>query len=707
MFMKKSLAAIALATATMFAIAPAMAVTGLTKAGTYQHQGDPDDGNEGGAEIVAYDKGTKRLFVVNAAQKRIDVLNAADPANLTLIGSIDTTSVTGLSGGAPNSVDVYDGLVAIAIEAATKQDKGVLALFGASDLAERKVIEAGALPDMVTFSPDGNMILVANEGEPNKAYTTDPEGSITIVDISEGYSNAKIKQVALTDFNAQKDALIKNGVRIFGPNATVAQDLEPEYITVSGDSKTAWVAMQEANAFAEVDIANAKVTGIYPLGFKDHSVDGNGYDSSDKDDKIDIKTQPTLGMYMPDAIASFSTGGKTYILTANEGDSRDYDGYSEEVRVEKLTLDETKYPTAVTLQEKANLGRLKTTTANGDADGDGKVEQIYSYGARSFSIWETSGLKATDNKPTFDSADEFEQQIAAFESGKYFADNRSDDKGSEPEAITVGQIGSKIYAFVGLERVSGIMIYDITDPAAPKFVKMTLFTGDDADISPEGVKFISSKDSPDNMAYLAISSEVSSTTTMYAIEGSKDSDGDGSPDTEDSNPNDATSVEVKSADGSSKTWGVKTSKGNISGAKVLQLDDPSINNTNKPSDYNFVQDAVSYEITGLNKGDSVQIDLTYPTAIPAGAKVYKLTEGGYFAFDATISGNVATITLVDGGNGDEDGEANGVIVDPVTIGESTAPATTEPTNSNSGSGNFGFLLLGLMAMLAVVRRRFK
>jgi hypothetical protein len=61
-------------------------------------------------------------------------------------------------------------------------------------------------------------------------------------------------------------------IRIFGPNATVAQDIEPEYIAVSHDSRTAWATCQENNALAIIDIRSATVTKLVGLDFKDHSL---------------------------------------------------------------------------------------------------------------------------------------------------------------------------------------------------------------------------------------------------------------------------------------------------------------------------------------------------------------------------------------------------------------------------------------------------
>jgi|GEM_PF-182302 len=481
----------------------------LSQIGTYKGTG---------AEIVDYDATTKRLFVT--AGDIIEILDVRDPANPTKFGQIDITAI----GGGVNSVAVKNGIVAAAVEAKTPQDPGLVAFYNTDGVFQRSVT-VGALPDMLTFTPDGTKILVANEGEPNsynQPDSIDPEGSISIIDISGGIAGldqTNVKTANFRAFNNQKQALIDKGVRIFGPNATVAQDLEPEYIAVSPDGTKAFVTIQENNAIAVLDIATATVTDILPLGFKDHSLPGNGFDASDRDNIVgNIKTHPVLGMYQPDSIASFALDGKTYYLTANEGDARDYTGFSEEVRIKDLTLDPTAFPNAADLQQDANLGRLRTTNALGDRDGDRDFDKLYSYGARSFSVWDDSG------KLLFDSGDQFEkitlkQTPTLFNANSgdpALVDTRSDDKGPEPEAITVGVINGKPYAFIGLERAGGgVMVYDLSNPTAPEFIQYIRTEGD---ISPEGFKFIPAADSPNGNPLLAVANELSNTTTLYNID---------------------------------------------------------------------------------------------------------------------------------------------------------------------------------------------
>ncbi len=483
--------------------------------------------DESAAEITAYDPATQRLFVVNANSGSIDVLDLSNPSNPSQAFAIDAS----LFGGVANSVDVSNGIVAVAIEAENAQESGQVVFFD-TDGNFLNSATVGALPDMLTFTADGTKVLVANEGEPDDDYLVDPEGSVSIIDLSNGILNLSVTTADFSAFNDDIEALQAAGVRIFGPGATVAQDLEPEFIATSSDSSTAYVALQENNALAILDIEAGEITDILPLGFKDHSDPANPLDASNEDGVIRITNYPNLfGMFQPDAIETFEIAGETFIITANEGDSRDYDGFSEEARVADLELDPEAFPNAASLQDDAVLGRLKVTTTLGDADGDGLYEELYAFGGRSFSIWQPTeaGLELV-----FDSGDQFEQitanllpeQFNSTNDDNSSFDSRSDDKGPEPEGVTTGVINGQTYAFIGLERIGGIMVYDVTNPSSPEFVQYINnrdFSGDPeassaGDLAPEGLTFIAAADSPTGEPLLAVANEVSGTTTVFAID---------------------------------------------------------------------------------------------------------------------------------------------------------------------------------------------
>ena len=221
----------------------------------------------GGAEIVAHDARTQRLFVVNAQAATVDVLSIRDPSQPEKIGQIDVTSF----GAVANSVAVHEGVIAVAVENAEKTNPGMVVFFN-RHLKLLGAVQVGALPDMLTFSPDGRWLLVANEGEPSDDYTVDPAGSVSIIDPRRGAAGVRQRDVRTADFKKFNRAKLDKSIRIFGPDASVAQDIEPEYIAVSHDSRIAWATCQENNALAIIDIRSARVVELVGLGIKDHSI---------------------------------------------------------------------------------------------------------------------------------------------------------------------------------------------------------------------------------------------------------------------------------------------------------------------------------------------------------------------------------------------------------------------------------------------------
>ncbi|MFZ6028890.1 MAG: choice-of-anchor I family protein [Chloroflexota bacterium] len=468
-------------------------------------------GIKGASEIVTFDPENDLLYVTNGISSTLDVLRITGIATVftpTLVASIDLSPY----GAGVTSVAYHDGLIAAAVPANPKTDNGVVVLMQDGVMIS---VTVGALPDMLTFTPDGSKLLVANEGEPNDDYDIDPEGSISVIDVTGGISGtaqSDVTQLGFTAFNTP--AAIDPRIRIYGPHASVAQDLEPEYIAVSADSTMAWVTLQENNALAVVDLTEMTITDLVALGTKDWSA--LGLDASDRDDAINITNWEVLGLYEPDGIAAYTVLSTTYLVTANEGDARDYNGFSEEARIKDLSLDPERYPTAYadTIQSNAALGRLKTTTVTAAGDSN-----LYTFGGRSFSIW-----NGTDGELVYDSGADFERIIAAQHPNLFNADSgeseavdtRSDDKGPEAESIALGTLDGHTYAFIGLERsAGGVMVYDITNPQAPTFV--CYIPSAAGDISPEGIKFIPAAQSPTGTPLLVLAHELTGSTTIYEI----------------------------------------------------------------------------------------------------------------------------------------------------------------------------------------------
>ncbi len=519
----------------------------LTPIGTYASQ----IFDQSAAEIVAHDPDSQRLFIVNAQSGQIDVVDIFNPADPTRITSVDLSDDLHST---INSVDVYKGLVVAVVENRIKTDNGkaVFMDIEGRTLAE---VEVGALPDMVTFTPDGKRVLVANEGEPNADYSIDPEGSVSIIDLPKDIRSLNQTHVRTAGFQQFNDAQLDPSIRISGLNATVAQDLEPEYITVSKNSRTAWVALQENNAIGVLDIDAGEFTSLHGLGFKDHLLPGNELDVSDRDDAIRIANWPVYGVYQPDAIASYEYRGRTYIVTANEGDAREYDTFADVERFRALSgatpicADSERFQTFFAnnnlgistpgqLRDNANMGRLNVLTTEGLREDASCYEAIYALGARSFSIYNDR------IEQVYDSGADFER-ITAEVYPEFFNSNhrensfesRSDDKGPEPEHVSIAKLWGSTYAFIGLERIGGVMVYDVSNPYAPTFVQyinnrdfsaepsLTLEDGTvvsnpaAGDLGAEGMTVIDASKSPiPGVPLLAVANEVSGTTTLFRID---------------------------------------------------------------------------------------------------------------------------------------------------------------------------------------------
>jgi len=546
-------------------------VIALTQAGRYS-SGVFD---ASAAEIVAYDKVHNRTYVVNANSGHVDVLDNSNLSNIGLItsisvaddlvaaGSVANTSVV----GAANSVAVNGNIMAVAVEADPKTDNGWVLFYSTTNNSLLRAVQVGALPDMLTFTPDGTKVVVANEGEPDEGYLNDPEGSVSIIKVSD-YS---VVNVGFTDFNVgglRNSELPADKMVIDGFNATVARSLEPEYIAVRADGAKAYVTLQENNAIAVIDLAAGTVEKIFGLGFKDHSIPGNELDVSQKDG-INIKNWPVMGIYMPDTISAFTFNGKTYLVTANEGDSRaDWladitDQAACEAAGYFFSTDDTECVDEFSAKDYYDSDNVTLVNADGDPyitdstgaavhggfggdsglyrlkfsyfltkkmNGGTNFEKLYAYGARSFSIWD-----AETGMQIYDSGNDFERITANIYGADFNNDNtvntgddRSDNKGPEPEAVATGKINGHTYAFIGLERMGGIMVYDVSNPYAPKYVQYinnrnvsvnfnAANFAEAGDLGPEGFAFVSAENSATGVPMLIVGNEVSGTTTFYSI----------------------------------------------------------------------------------------------------------------------------------------------------------------------------------------------
>jgi hypothetical protein len=558
------------ATAGITAVSSAATATshegGTTSNRTLELLGRYESGiyDDGGAEIPTYDPTTERVFVINANAGAADVLDVSDPTAPSKVGDIDPSShlPSGFTVGGVNSVDAYEGTVALAVEGGDVQADGRVAFYEASgNNAYLGSVGVGPLPDLVTFSPDGNTVLVSNEGEPADDYSVDPEGSVSVVDVSGGFPGSE----ATAGFGGFSASALRNqGVRIFGPNTSAAQDLEPEYVAVAPDSQTAYVTLQENNAIGKIDIsdpANPSVTDIFPLGYKDYSIPGNELDAIDNG-TIDIRNEPLFGMYQPDAIEAYEVGGETYLVFANEGDAREYDALFEtgvltdtgggdfvieidddgESTTENVDVNESAFSSEVLSElEDLEVTARPPTFGDGDVSNPGAVSELYLFGGRSYSVLDSDGNIVFESGSQFeeivrDSDDVPDQQFNADDSENNDTDDDSESEasGPEPEGVAIGQVGDRTMAFVGFEEVGGVAAFDVSSPTDPAFVDYIntrdfsvgpedeIEDGDKSasaagDLAPEGLKFVSASESPTDDALLVVGYEVSGTTALYSV----------------------------------------------------------------------------------------------------------------------------------------------------------------------------------------------
>ncbi|WP_221076273.1 choice-of-anchor I family protein [Agarivorans aestuarii] len=523
---------------------------------------------DGAAEILQYHAATQTIYAINSSDATVEMIDASglsseqlsaptSDTNLSATPLTLPTEANGVALGGANSIAVHNDLMAVAIEADAQANNGFIVFYNGLNAGTPvflSAVEVGNLPDMVTFTPDGSKVIVANEGEPSGDYSNDPEGSIAVISVTDGIPATSATIIDFTGFNGMQSELEAKGLHFPNPSGrslngqviatTVAQDLEPEYITAS--NSMAYVTLQENNGLALVDLSDNSVK-IIGLGYKDWS--GLNFDGNEDGTVSFGQYDGLYGAYMPDTIASFSWNGAPFLITANEGDAREYffdvadeaacvaaggqdydedDGclaFTEEVKLKNLTAQAGSKLEA--LQAGGEIDDLRVTNVLGDADGNGEYETAVAYGARSFTVWDQNGLVV------FDSGDEIGRITAALHGNAFNngddeneGDSRSENKGAEPEALTVGTVGDKIYAFIGLERMGGIMVYDVTNPYNSKFetyvINRDLTEGlsvDDGigDLAPESLVFVAADNSPTSQPLLLVGNEVSGSLTVWEI----------------------------------------------------------------------------------------------------------------------------------------------------------------------------------------------
>jgi hypothetical protein len=489
----------------------------------------------------AWDAGRKRLYVGSQIRARVDVLDLSIPATPTLVDTIEISDLPeGIPlskiGGGISSLAFRDGMLAVALAAVDKGDTGIVVLFDNSGRAISGPIDVGHSPNAMAFVPNRPILLVVNQADPGP--NVDPRASLSVIhvdpDLQTG-SPPEVSIITFTKFDGNEAALRAAGVRLITPGASASQELEPESLALSGDGRTAWITLPRNNAIGVVELEALEVEALLPLGTKDFSKIANGLDASDMDDTIRIRPWPVRALYEPDGIAAYRSFGKTFLVTANEGDPRP----GEEIRVGEAILDLQAFPNAAWLQRPENLGRLQVTRVESDPDEDGDLDRLVALGARSLAVWSTDGRLVGETGSLFErvTARTVPSGFNATYDETEF-DSRSDDRGPEPESIAMGRVEQRQIAFVAFEQVGGVIAVDVTLPFAPIFqdyvstrnydIDPAVVCVDNApksagcaaagDLGPESVLFIPAEESPIEAPLLIVRQDLSDTLTIFAVD---------------------------------------------------------------------------------------------------------------------------------------------------------------------------------------------
>ncbi len=503
---------------------------------------------EGGAEIPAYHAGSKRLFATNGARNTIDVYDIKDPTKPVRVNRVELkpygTDVTSVAAGKDVIVAAVHRAETFSASGVPTTPTGVLVVMDANGNVLSSPDLKGVLPDSVTFTPSGEIALVAIEGQPvcakddvsttaNEATdyskAVDPEGGVSIVDLATP-KDPKVSFVSFSKFGVAE--MRAKGLALSKVVNSVSKDFEPEYIVALNDDK-AYVTIQEANGLGVLDVASKDWIEIRKA--QETKLSNVAMDTSDRDSgKGPRNYQNVVGAGQPDAIAGFKIGSGDYLITANEGDAREYSCLNDDLRGSSLKVDGRRFPEWKTLSSSAELGRSKVNPNAGDKDGDGDIDTIHLRGSRSMTIFR-------NGVPIWDSGELLEKiQIEALgvaningshslssdkSTVNFVGQDRSDDKGSEPEGVAAGKVGDSRIAILGLERMSALVVFDVTTPRSPQFVKwmqMLPITATPAAQatawSPEGVIFIPAEKSPNGKALFITSYELSGSLTIHQIE---------------------------------------------------------------------------------------------------------------------------------------------------------------------------------------------
>lgn len=503
---------------------------------------------EGSSEIAAYHAGSKRIFATNGVKNSIDIFDITDVANPKKVGAVSLApygnDVTSVAAGQDVIVAAVHVTETFSATGVPTTPNGKIVVFDPSGKVLSSSDILGVQPDSVTFAPNGTTALVAIEAQPvcakdnpataekentDYAKASDPVGGVSIVDLT----NPAAPVVRFAGFDKFTVAQMKaKGIAVSSVVNNVSKDFEPEFVSAA-DMKYAYVTIQEANAIGKLNIESATFVAVTRAFESKHSTVAR--DTSDRDSGAGPRNYANVvGASQPDAIAAFKMGAARYFVTANEGDAREYSCLDDDLRAASLKVDPWRFPNWSTLSASAALGRAKVNPTIGDSNGDGDIDTIHLRGSNSMTmyrngvvIWDSGELLDQIQTKAFGVANiNGSHSLSSDKSTmNYVGQDRSDDKGAEPEGVAIGMVGDRRVAILGLERMTALAIFDITDPGNPVFQEWLQMLPTKAtpakDVkywSPEGIVFVPADKSPSGKALIITSYELSGSLSIHQIE---------------------------------------------------------------------------------------------------------------------------------------------------------------------------------------------
>ena len=502
----------------------------------------------GSSEIAAFHAGSKRIFATNGVKNTIDIFDISDVANPKKVDSISLerygNDITSVAAGRDVVVAAVLVTETFSATGVPTTPNGKIVVFDTNGTFLSATDILGVLPDSVTFAPDGTTALVAIEAQPvcakddpataekestDYSKASDPVGGVSVVDLTD--PTAPVVRFAGFDQFTVEEMRAK-GIAVSSVVDDVSKDFEPEFVTAA-DNKTAYVTIQEANAIGKLNIETATFESI-TRAFES-KLSNTARDTSDKDSGAGPRNyRNVVGASQPDAIASFKVGSGHYFLTANEGDAREYTCLNDDLRAASLIVDPKRFGDWTTLSGTADLGRAKVNPNIGDKDGDGDIDTIHLRGSNSmtmyrngYAYWDSGDLLNQIQTQAFGVANingshSYSKDLSTM---NYVGQDRSDDKGAEPEGVALGMVGDRRIAILGLERMTALAIFDITRPLEPVFQEwlqmLPTKATPAADVkhwSPEGIIFVPADKSPSGKALIITSYELSGSLSIHEIE---------------------------------------------------------------------------------------------------------------------------------------------------------------------------------------------